>query len=58
MLTSSEIWYGMQSSEEEELEKIDKILLRRILEAPDSVCVESLYLELGLIPIHILLKAR
>ena len=31
MLTSSEIWYGMQSKEEEELEKIDRILLRRVL---------------------------
>ena len=58
MLTSSEIWYGMQSSEEAELEIIDKILLRRILEAPDSVCIESLYLELGLIPVPVILKAR
>ena len=58
MLTSSEIWYGLQNKEEEELEKIDRILLRRVLEAPDSVCIESLYLELGLIPIHIILKAR
>ena len=40
------------------MEKVDKILLRRILEAPDSVCIESLYLELGLIPLHIILKAR
>ena len=32
MLTSAEIWYGMQNSEEQELEKVDKILLRRILE--------------------------
>ena len=58
MLTSAEIWYGLQISEEQELEKIDKILLRRILEAPNSVCIESLYLELGLIPLHIILKAR
>ena len=34
------------------------MLLRRILAAPDSTCIESLYLELGLIPIHVLLKAR
>ena len=58
MLTSSEVWYGMKNDEEQELEKIDKILLRRILEAPDSACIESLYLELGLIPLHIILKAR
>ena len=48
----------MKNDEEQELEKIDKILLRRILEAPDSACIESLYLELGLIPLHIILKAR
>ena len=30
MLTSAEIWYGMQNSEEQDLEKVDKILLRRI----------------------------
>ena len=33
-------------------------MLRRILGAPDSTCIESLYLELGLIPIRILIKAR
>ena len=49
MLTSAEVWYGMQDSEEQELEKVDKILLRRILEAPDSACIKSFYLELGLI---------
>ena len=27
MLTSAEIWYGMQEKEEQELEKVDKILL-------------------------------
>ena len=58
ILTSSEIWYGMLKSEEEELEEIDKLLLRRILGAPDSACVESLFLELGVIPLHIILKAR
>ena len=40
------------------LEEVDKLLLRRVLDAPASTCVESLYLELGLTPIHILVKAR
>ena len=44
--------------EESQFEEVDKLLLRRILEAPNSACVESLYLELGLVPIHILLKMR
>ena len=33
-------------------------MIRGILDAPASACVESLYLELGLIPIHIIIKAR
>ena len=37
----------------DELESVDKLLLRRILNAPLAACVESLYLELGLTPIHI-----
>ena len=58
MLNSAEIWYGLEKNEIAQLEEIDRLLLRRILEAPDSTCVKSLYLELGLIPIHIILKAR
>ena len=58
MLTSAEVLYAIKKKEIEELEEIDKILMRKILDAPVSSCVESLYLELGVIPIHILLKAR
>ena len=58
MLSSAEIWYGLQKNEIIQLEEIDKLLLRRILEAPDSTCIESLFLELGLIPINIILMAR
>ena len=58
ILTNADVWYSLQKSEIDEIEEIDKMLLRRILAAPDSTCIESLYLELGLIPIHVLLKAR
>ena len=58
ILTNAEVWYGVQQNEIDELEEVDKLLLRRILGAPDSTCIESLYLELGLIPIRILIKAR
>ena len=54
----TQIWYSLQKTEVAELEEVDKMLLRRILAAPDSACIESLYLELGVIPIHIMLKAR
>ena len=58
MLTNCDVWYSLKKSEIEELEEVDRMLLRRILACPDSTCIESLYLELGLIPIHIMLKAR
>ena len=58
MLTSADVWYGLQKSEITELEQVDRILLRRILGAPDSTCVEALYLELGLTPISVILKIR
>ena len=32
------------------MDEVDKMLLRKILDAPMSTCVESLYLELGLVP--------
>ena len=58
MLSSADTWYGVRKKEYEELEEVDKILLRSILDAPGSSCVESLYLELGVIPIQIIIKAR
>ena len=34
------------------------MLIRGIMEVPSSSCIESLYLELGIHPIHVILKAR
>ena len=58
MLTNTEIWYNLQKNEVDQLEEIFRMLIRGILEVPSSSCIESLYLELGLIPIHIIIKAR
>ena len=58
MLSITKILYGLRKREIDELEEVDKILIRNILNAPVSSCIESLYLELGLIPISIILKAR
>jgi hypothetical protein len=48
----------LKRKEIDNLEEIDKIVIHKILDAPSSSCVESLYLELGLTPIHIILKGR
>ena len=52
ILTNADVWYVLLKSE------IDRMLIRGILEVPSSSCVESLYLELGITPIHVILKAR
>jgi hypothetical protein len=58
ILTNIEVWYGLQESEIKELEEVDKLLLRRVLQVPDSACIESLYLEVGLTPLRGIIKAR
>ena len=58
ILTNADFWYSLQKSEIDELEEVDRMLLRNILGAPETTCIESLYLELGVIPIRIILKAR
>ena len=58
MMSSSETWYGLKKKEIDQMEEVDKMLIRKILDAPISTCIESLYLELGLIPISIILKSR
>ena len=58
MMSSAETWYGLRKQEIDQMEEVDKMLIRKILDAPISSCIESLYLELDIIPIHILLKAR
>jgi hypothetical protein len=58
MLTNADVWYGLSQAEVDELEEVDKLLLRRVFEAPSSSCIESLYLELGLTPIRVIIKAR
>ena len=58
MLFNVEAWYGMTKKDIEELEEIDKILLRKILSAHSKTPVEALYLELGCLPIRYILICR
>ena len=58
ILTNSEVWYGIKKSEIKELEALDKMLLRRILETPVSTPMEAMQLELGFMSISTLIKAR
>ena len=57
-LFNSEAWYNVSSSDIDELEKVDEVLLRRILECPGSTPKEMLYLELACLPIRFILMSR
>ena len=58
IMFNCEVWYGLTSKQMAELENIDRLLLRRVLDTPISTPIEALYLELGLIPVHLILKGR
>ena len=58
MMTNAEIWYNFSDSEVKELEALDKMFLRKVLGTPGSTPSEALFLELGILPISVILKAR
>ena len=58
ILTNAEIWYNLKKSEVEELEELDRLLLRKIFSTKISCPKEALYLESGAIPIGIIIKSR
>ena len=58
LLTNSESWYNLTLSDIRELESVDEILLRKVLECPMSTPREMLYLELGVIPIRFQIMIR
>ena len=58
VLINSEVWYPFNKSDIEELEIMDRRLMRKILETPDGTPNELLYLELGCIPLEEIIKCR
>ena len=58
MLTSVEVLHNLRESEIQEFQYIDKLLLRKILQSKISTPWESFYLELGIIPIKFIIKAK
>ena len=58
ILTNSEAWYGLEDSDIEELEQVDEIYLRKILEVGSGCPKEMLYLETGSIPIRFIIICR
>ena len=58
VLNNAEIWYSVTKEELKELEDLDRTLLKKILDVPFSTPKEAYYLELGILPIGVILKAR
>ena len=59
MMFNSEVWYSLTKAQVKEFEDLDKLLLRGVLgDVPFSVPGEAIFLELGLVPLGILLQAR
>ena len=56
--TQNECWHGLTLSHINQLEIVDKFLLRRILKIPSSTPTESMYLDLGMLRIGTIKKAR
>ena len=58
ILTNAEIWYGLTKEDIKQFEDLDLTLLRKLLKVPFSTPSEAFYLELGIIPIGVIIKAR
>ena len=58
ILTNCDVWYGLTNNDINQLEEVDKLLLRQVLNVASSCPIEALYLEMGCIPIGLIIKAR
>ena len=58
VLTNSEVWYRVTKADLEELELLDRSLLKRIFCSPSSTPTAALYLETGCMTIGTTIKAR
>ena len=58
ILTNVDIWMGVKESDMNELENLDRSLLRKAFRCPVTTPKEACHLELGLVTIGSLIKAR
>ena len=56
--TNAEIWYNFSPSDSQEFDNLDKLFFRRLLRVPKSTPIESFYLEMGAIPVSIIIQMR
>ena len=58
LLCNSEAWFNLTNSELDLLETVELLLLRSILNAPQSTTKEMLFLELGVLPLRDINRQR
>ena len=58
ILVNSESWYNITEADIQQLESVDNILHRRVLETPRSTPISIMHLELGTLPIRFVLIKR
>ena len=57
-LTNADVWYGLEPNDLKELDNLDREMIRKVLQCPFSTPVEAGHLELGLLPLHVIVKER
>ena len=58
ILSSCDVWYGLKKKEIDSLESVDKLFLSKILNTKISTPYEAYFLELGILPLHVIIKSR
>ena len=58
LLTNCEVWHNLHESEINKLKEINRLLLRKIFQVQSTCPAESLYFELGFIPLGIIIETR
>ena len=58
ILTNAEVWYSITKEEIKQFEDLDLTLMRKLLKVPFTTPSEAFYLELGILPIGVIIKAR
>ena len=56
ILKNAEVWYSASDTLIEDLEEVDELLLRKILNGHSKTPKEALYLETGVVPIRYIIK--
>ena len=57
-ITNAEVWYNLTTNEIKEFEDMDKLFFMKVLGVPGTTPTEAIYLELGVLPIGVIIKAR